>query len=214
MKKYIIFDLDWTLIKSQKKLENIIIKYLKKNFSIDEEKTKYLFSSTRWTGLAIQIQMLLWLQQDKAKEIANKIYKEINKTEKWDFFDWVPEKIKQLSKKYKLFLSTWNSTIFAEENLRKWDIYNYFEYILWSEKISKSDEHIKIFKDYIWDDDFEKYAIFVWDWEKDREIAIYCWIDFIHIDENLENRFFDKYEIKSVSDIDIILDSNFNKWEN
>ncbi|PZM84790.1 hypothetical protein DLH72_02870 [Candidatus Gracilibacteria bacterium] len=214
MKKYIIFDLDGTLIKSQKKLTNIIVNHLFENFGIEKEKLEYFFNSTRGTGLSSQIQMLLDLPEDKSKKIANDIYKKINQTEKGDFFDQVPEKIKQLSKKYKLFLSTGNSTIFAEENLRKGEIYNCFEYILGSEKISKSDEHIKIFKDYIGDDDFEKYAIFVGDGEKDREIAIYCGIDFIHIDENLENRFFDKYEIKSVSDIDIILDSNFNKGKN
>lgn len=204
MKKYIIFDLDWTLIESHNKLMNLIIKYFNKNFGIEKEKVKYLFSTTRWTALSKQVEILLEVEENKAKQIANDIYKEINLSWNARFFSWIPEKILKLSKKYKLFLSTWNSTTFAENNLKEWWIYDCFEYILWSDKISKSKEHIKIFKEISLDSDFEKNAIFVWDWEKDREIAKNCSIDFIHIDENLENKFNDKFEIKSVAEIDKI----------
>ena len=193
MKKYLIFDLDWTLIKSQKVLLELVSNYLKENFWIENEKSKYFLSSTRGMPLFEQIKEILGFDEHKAKEIANDIYKKIENTEKGNFFLWVPAKIKELRKNYKLFLSTWNSTKFAEENLKKWDIFDCFEYILWSENIWKSIEHIEIFKDYTWDKDFEKLAVFIWDWEKDRDIAKEVNIDFIHIDEDIKNYFWDKY---------------------
>lgn len=205
MKKYLIFDLDWTLIQSQKKLVKIVINYFEKNFWENKEKILNLLSTTRWMSIREITKKLLNISDEKAKKIADNIYKEINKYWDYNFFPWVIEKIEELSKQYKIFLSTWNSTIFAENNLKKWNIYNCFEYILGSEKILKSDEHIKFFKEISLDENFEKHSIFIWDWEKDREIAKFCWIDFIHIDENLENKFNDKFEIKSVTEIDKIL---------
>ena len=205
MKKYLIFDLDWTLIKSQKVLLELVSNYLKENFWIENEKSKYFLSSTRGMPLFEQIKEILGFDEHKAKEIANDIYKKIENTEKGNFFLWVPAKIKELRKNYKLFLSTWNSTKFAEENLKKWEIFDCFEYILWSENIWKNIEHIEIFKNYTWDKDFEKLAVFIWDWEKDRDIAKEANMDFIHIDEDLKNGFWDKYEIKYVSDISDIL---------
>lgn len=213
MKKYLIFDLDWTLIESHNNLTKIIKNYIYKNFppeKIDEEAINYYFENSRWTGLAVQLEKILKISKIEAAKHAKNIYDEINiNWEKWKFFPWVINKIEELSKNYKLFLSTWNSTKFAEENLKKWKIYNYFEYILWSENISKSSEHIKIFKEISLDNNFEKKAIFIWDWEKDREIAKENFIDFIHIDSELSDNFWDKYEIKSVAEISNILNSNF-----
>ena len=114
MKKYLIFDLDWTLIKSQKVLLELVSNYLKENFWIENKKSKYFLSSTRGMPLFEQIKEILGFNEHKAKEIANDIYKKIENTEKGNFFLWVPAKIKELRKNYKLFLSTWNSTKFAE----------------------------------------------------------------------------------------------------
>ena len=206
MKKYIIFDLDWTLIRSQKSLVKLVSDYFVENFWKNKSEVEYFLSTTRWESLPVQVEQILNIWKKEAQEIAEEIYKKINySVEKWDFFPWVTEKIKELSKSYKLFLSTWNSTKFAEENLKKWDIFDCFEYILWSENIWKSIEHIEIFKDYTWDKDFEKLAVFIWDWEKDRDIAKGVNMDFIHIDKYLKNDFWDQYEIKSVSEISDIL---------
>lgn len=206
MKKYIIFDLDWTLIRSQKSLVKLVSDYFVENFWKNKSEVEYFLSTTRWESLPVQVEQILNIWKKEAQEIAEEIYKKINySVEKWDFFPWVPAKIKELRKNYKLFLSTWNSTKFAEENLKKWDIFDCFEYILWSENIWKSIEHIEIFKDYTWDKDFEKLAVFIWDWEKDRDIAKGVNMDFIHIDEDLKNDFWDQYEIKSVSEISDIL---------
>ena len=105
MKKYLIFDLDWTLIKSQKVLLELVSNYLKENFWIENEKSKYFLSSTRGMPLFEQIKEILGFDEHKAKEIANDIYKKIENTEKGNFFLWVPAKIKELRKNYKLFLS-------------------------------------------------------------------------------------------------------------
>lgn len=121
-----------------------------------------------------------------------------------EFFKWIPEKIFELSKKYKLFLSTRSSTKSAEEYLKKWWIYDCFEYILWSEKICKSKQHIDFFKEITLDKDFEKFSIFIWDWEIDRFIAKETNIIFIHIDKNLEKNFYDKLEINSINEIEKI----------
>lgn len=98
MKKYLIFDLDWTLIKSQKVLLELVSNYLKENFWIENEKSKYFLSSTRGMPLFEQIKEILGFDEHKAKEIANDIYKKIENTEKGNFFLWVPAKIKELKK--------------------------------------------------------------------------------------------------------------------
>lgn len=211
MKKYIVFDLDWTLIQSQEWLWEIVYNGLKEKYDFTREEYNYYFWSTQWTWLAIQLQNFLNIPLEEAKKEASRLYDLINEwTEKWKFFPWVPEKILELQKIYKLkmFLSTWNSTKFAEENLKKWWIYECFDSILWSDEVTKWSEHIKIFKEISMDSDFEKSAFYVWDWARDREIAIENSIDFIHIDENLENKFWDKYEIKSVAEISNILNYN------
>lgn len=207
MKKYLVFDLDWTLIESQSQLFEIVINYLVKNFSADSEKIKYIASTTRWTSLSKQIEMFLDVSETEAKKIANNIYKKINSSWNSKFFEGVPEKILELKEKYKIFLSTWNSTIFAENNLKSVWIYDCFEYILWSEEISKSEEHINFFKNYFQISDFEENAVFIWDWEKDREIAQKCKMEFICIDKSEKNKFNDKFCIKSVAEIDKILEN-------
>ncbi|MBB1565248.1 HAD family hydrolase [Candidatus Gracilibacteria bacterium] len=206
MKKYLIFDLDGTLIQSAKSLTKLVTNYLVENFGKDKDTVSYFLSTTRGEGLSTQVKTILNIGQEEADSIANKIYEKINiSVQKGEFFPGVTEKIKELSKNYTLFLSTGNSTTFAEENLKKGGIYQCFKYILGSENIQKGVEHISIFKDFLKDKDFEKYSVFIGDGEKDRDIAKTCSIDFIHIDENLENTFSDKYEIKSVVDIDTIL---------
>ena len=110
--------------------------------------------------------------------------------------------IKELSKEYDLFLSTWNSTKFAKEMLDKWWIKDRFELIFWSNKIPKWHLHLESFKEYSWDEDFYKKAVYIWDWSMDRVFAREAWIDFVHI----WNRWEDKYEIDKVTKLVIILE--------
>jgi hypothetical protein len=118
------------------------------------------------------------------------------------FFDWVQDKIRELSQKYTLFLSTWNSDKFANEMLSHWWIHNCFHKIVWSSYILKSAEHIDELIKYVWDANFNSQAVLIWDWQRDRFIAKSRNIDFIHIwNENI-----DTYEIQSVTQIDTILE--------
>lgn len=206
MKKYLIFDLDWTLLKSNENLINLVVDFLVEKYNVSKEEIYYFFYRTRWVALKEQLRDFFHIDWEELEDLTNEIYSEIIKHKESKFFPWIPEKIKELSKKYTLFLSTWNSSIFAEENLEKAEIKDLFLKILWSEKIAKSSEHINIFKDLVNDENFEKNVIFVWDWQNDRKIASDNNIDFIHIDENLENKYNDKYEIKSVSEINTILE--------
>lgn len=205
MKKYLIFDLDGTLLKSNENLINLVVDFLWEKYDISKQDFLYFLNQTRWVSLKEQLREFFKISGEKLENLTKEVYNKIM-TSKNEFFIGVPEKIKELSKKYTLFLSTWNSTIFAEENLEKANIKDLFLKILWSEKIAKWPEHIDIFKDLVDDENFVKNSVFIWDWQNDRAIATSLNIDFIHIDENLENTHNDKYEIKSVSEIDRVLE--------
>ena len=201
MKKYIIFDLDWTLIHSMENAVKIILDYLKQIKQTDIEKAKYIFKTTPWMALKNQIKLLYKDNKNiNIEKITNNIYKNLLNYDA-EFFEWVPEKVKSLSKNYKLFLTTWNSTQVAIKHLKKWNILDCFELIYWSDKILKWLDHLNIFKDYSNDYDFFKKSIYVWDWQSDRIFAKKASIDFVHIwDEKI-----DEYEIGSVTELDKIL---------
>ena len=201
-KKYLIFDLDWTLIESMNDTLKIVINYLDKIPNIDIEKVKYVLETTPWMSLQNQLEIIFeWKNQINIEKIKNEIYKDILDNNDDDFFEWVISKIKELSKKHKLFLTTWNSTKTAIKYLTKWTIIDCFELIYWSDKILKWMDHLNIFKDYSKDKDFFEKSIYTWDWNMDRIFAKEAWIDFIHI----WNDKTDKYEINSVKNIDSIL---------
>lgn len=214
-KKYLIFDLDGTLINSQNWLIDLIWGFIKDHVKITKDEMAYLFNYKTWTPLEIQMCDILWSEK-KWKELTDKIYEEIlihNKKNPANFFSWVPEKILELSKKYKLFLTTWNHTDFAKEVLEKWWIIQCFEEIYWSDKIHKWMKHLEIFKENSCDKNFFEKAVYIWDWNSDREFAKIFDIDFIHIWSEKK----DKYEIKSVVEISEILwkiekKNNLRKW--
>lgn len=201
MKKYLIFDLDGTLIESMGTLIEWIIYVLKKYiWEIDEQKVRYVISNTAGSPIKKQLEMIFPdknLELDKLKEL---IYEEIL-THNANFFPWVIEKIKHLKEKYFLFLTTWNSTQVAEKHLKEAWIFELFEIIYGSEQVPKSEEHLEYFKDYSLDEDFYKKAIYIWDGNNDRILAGIKNIDFIHI----WNDKIDKYEINSVCEIDEVL---------
>jgi len=195
MKKYLIFDLDWTLIDSN---HWAILNAIRIVHKIDKtlwEKARYIFSTTPWLSIYKQLELIFeWkkIENNLIRSIWDKIYLKLRKKEdKFDFFEGIPEMIKELSKKYDLYLTTWNSTKFAKEMLKKWEIKEHFELILWSNKINKWHLHLEIFKDYSWDKDFYKKALYSWDWDMDRIFATEAAIDFVHIWKGWK----DKYEI-------------------
>jgi len=195
MKKYIIFDLDGTLIESMSDTLKLIYNELSKIKWTDMELVKYVFTQTMWKPLKKQLELIY---KDKTKseidEITNIIYKKLSQKEA-NFFDGAINTIKNLHKKwYKLYLSTWNSTDFAIKTLKRWWIINYFDIVLWSDKILKWPDHLEIFKQNSWDENFYKNAIYVWDGNSDREFAKLKNITFVHIWNDKK----DIYEINSI----------------
>lgn len=201
MKKYLIFDLDGTLIESMGTIVQVIVKELEKIPWVDIEKARYIFHSTGGTSLKEQLQMICQDESIDYDSLTEKLYDKISKVEAV-FFPQIPEKIKKLQEKYTLFLSTWNSTPTAERYLQEWWMYSYFKIILWSNEIPKWARHLEIFQQDSQDIDFYKKAIYIWDWDSDRIFAWEKWIDFIHIGNDKK----DIYEIQSVAQIDTILE--------
>lgn len=202
MKKYIIFDFDGTLVESTEDIKNLVVVFITRNFWADfDQKVRYILSTTKWTPLVIQLKMILWQREDLEK-IKEELYEIIIKESKEKFFPWVKEKIKELSTKYTLFLTTSNSTKAAKKALVNGWIIGCFSEIIWSDSLLKWPEHIKKFFDSLSDEEFYEKAIYIGDGDRDREIAMKYKIDFIHIGtDNI-----DTYEIASLKYIDPILD--------
>jgi phosphoglycolate phosphatase-like HAD superfamily hydrolase len=207
MKKYLIFDLDWTLIKSNKIWLKQILHYIKKIDKNYLKKAKYIFSTTMWMNIFDQLKLVFDDKKISDKEIKHlweKMYKRIrSKEDKMHFFKWTEDKIKKLSKKYKLFLTTWNSTQFAKDILKEWWIIKCFELIYWSDEIKKWKQHLDIFKNYSENDIFFKESIYFWDGDMDQLFAKESWIDFVRIWDFEEE---ENYVLESIAYIDNILD--------
>ncbi len=209
MKKYIIFDLDWTLISSESKIKKRVLNFIKEKEKDSYDKARYLITKTQWMPLKDFFFKIVW-NKNKAEKYSKDVYKILwHLRKKTNFFPWAKKKIKELSKKYKLFLSTWSSTKFAKDILKDGWIKDYFELIYWSDIILKWQEHLDIFADYSWDKHFFKKSIYIWDWDMDRVFAKNAKIDFIHI----WNEKKDRYEIKSIIEIDNILKILNKKWK-
>jgi FMN phosphatase YigB (HAD superfamily) len=201
--KYLIFDLDWTLINSTHKILDIIEDYFLDNYPELYDTARYYLENSQWQSLQEQLENIF---QDKklAEKETKKIYALLSSLrDKVQFFPWVLEKIKELHNKwYKLFLTTWSSTDFAKKTLKTGWILKYFEKILWSDEILKWKEHLEIFKEISQDKDFFEKSLYIWDWEMDKIFALESWIDFVRVwyrwDKN-EKR------IKSIAEIETVL---------
>jgi len=199
---YIIFDLDWTLINSTHKIIDIIEDYFLENYPDLYDTARYYVESKSSISLE-ELLELIFKNKDLAEKETKKIYKLLwNLRNKVRFFPWVQEKIKKLSKNYKLLLTTWSSTDFATKTLKDWWIYNYFEKIIWSDKILKWKKHLEIFKELMSDSDFYKKALYIWDWNMDKIFAEESGIDFVRVGNRWEKN---ERKIKSVLEIDKFL---------
>lgn len=210
MIKYLIFDLDWTLIKSNKINTLQALHYIKKTDENYLEKAKYIFSTTAWMNIFDQLKLIFDDKNFSEKivhKIWEKIYKRIRKKEdEVEFFKWVPKKIEELSKKYKLFLTTWNSTKFAKEILDSVWIKDCFQLIYWSDEIKKWSQHLNIFKNYTENDNFFNESLYFWDWEMDKLFAKESGIKFVRIWDFEEQ---ENHVLDNIANIDKIL----NKYE-
>lgn len=204
MKKYIIFDLDWTLINSTHKVIDIIEDYFLEKYPDYFDAARYYIENSQWQSLQEQLEHI-FNNKDKAEKETKKLYSLLNKLrDKIHFIPWTEDKIKELSKNYKLFLTTWSSTKFAQNTLKDWLIDKYFELIYWSDIILKWREHLEIFKQYTQDKNFFKNSIYLWDWEMDKIFAQESWIDFIRVWHRWTE---DERRIKSIKEIDSILEN-------
>jgi FMN phosphatase YigB (HAD superfamily) len=204
--KYLIFDLDWTLINSTHKILDIIEDYFLENYPDLYDTARYYLENSQWQSLQKQWQSLqkqlehIFQNKELAEKETKKIYKLLSSLRnKVRFFPWVQEKIEELYNKwYKLFLTTWSSTEFATKTLKDWWIYNYFEKVIWSDEILKWRQHLEIFKEISWDSNFYKKSLYIWDWEMDKIFALESWIDFIRVWNRWEKN---EKRIKSIIEI-------------
>jgi len=201
--KYIIFDLDWTLINSTHKIIDIIENYFLENYPELYDTARYFVENSYWMSLQEMLENI-FKNPELAEKETKKIYKLLSSLrDKVNFFPWVQEKIKELYNKwYKLFLTTWSSTDFAIKTLKDWWIYDYFEKVIWSDKILKWKQHLEIFQQLSWDPDFYKKAIYLWDWDMDKIFALESGIKFIRVWNRWEK---DENRVESIVKIDQFL---------
>ena len=179
-KKYIIFDLDWTLISSHKNINKLIFEYFKEKDPDYYDKVRYKLDFNKISNIQ---ELLKEVYQEKNSKIKHKeIYDYLDShNHKNNFLEWTIEKILELKNNYKLYLSTWSSTKFANEILEKWWVKKYFELIQWSDIIPKSEVHLDIFEEHSWDENFFEKSISIWDSMRDELFAKNRNIDFIKI---------------------------------
>jgi len=113
-----------------------------------------------------------------------------------EFFDWVIDMTKRLSKDYTLFLSSQTNDEELKKYTKQAGIYEYFDVVFGSSVMEKWEKHIEVFKLMLDDPDFENKTILIWDSDFDREIAKQAWIFFVKVWK--ENK--DYYEIDKITD--------------
>ncbi len=96
-------------------------------------------------------------------------------------FKWVPELIKHLSQWYTMFVSTRSSDETAKKILKEGNIYDYFEAVMWSTTMEKSQKHIEVFEMVSANSNFYQNCIFIGDWDIDRQVAQESGLAFIKI---------------------------------
>lgn len=201
MKKYLIFDLDGTLIDTKGKIQKAILSSIQKHTPEFYKKAQELFLIYGNFPLPYYLNQVyddIILEKNLEQHILQE-FQIIN--ENIYFFPWVCEKISQLSQNYTLFLTTASPTKVAKNALKIWWILELFEIIYGSEEVRKSEAHLEYFQEYSCDEDFYKKAVYIWDGNNDRFLAEAKNIDFIHIWNDKK----DRYEIQSVAEIDSIL---------
>lgn len=134
-------------------------------------KKKYLIFDFNWT-----------LLNDKTKEL----------------FDWVHKMLENLSKRYKLLLSSKSDDEDIKDFLKEEWVYKYFDIVFGSSVREKWPKHIEVFELYLDDQDFANRTVYIWDSELDREIAKNAWISFVKIWKEWK----DYYEIDNISELE------------
>jgi len=118
-----------------------------------------------------------------------------------ELFPGVSDFIKKMSQWYTMFVSTRSSDEWARERLKNAWIFDYFEVVMWSSVMEKWVKHIEVFEMVSESDSFDQKAVFIWDWEIDREIAYEGGLPFIKIWKEWK----DRLEADSVLDIEELI---------
>ena len=111
-----------------------------------------------------------------------------------ELFDWVRDMIKNLSKKYKILISSQSDTDDIKDFLKEEGIYDFFDIVFGGDILEKWEKHIEVFNMYLEDQNFENRTVYVWDTEFDREIAKKAGISFVKIWKEWK----DYYEIDNI----------------
>ncbi len=209
MLKYVIFDFDWTLVNSMKDTVKLVVDELTKiDKNLDEDYIRYVFKTTMWMSLKEQLKILFPNKmENEISDFLKKLYDKLWAL-KYNLFPGAKEVILNLSKDYQLFITTWNSTQAVKKTLSRENLLDYFSLILGSDKLLKWPEHINEFKYFTWDDEFEKKAIYIWDWNIDYQIAKKFGIKFVKIKDDEEGSY--DYVIDNIADL---LSLDIFKWK-
>lgn len=182
-KKYIIFDLDWTIIDTVENMYKIIINELDGKTSFKKEKIANILDENNWKSIKdILIILLPNLSKIELIKIEKNILNLSLKSLDLSIFKkWIVTLIKELSNEYQIFLTSWNHINYIDKVLNLWEIQKCFTKVLWSENFPKSEKHLEIFKEIVKDKDFYSKSIYIWDWKIDELNAKKKWIDFVVI---------------------------------
>lgn len=195
MKKYIIFDLDWTLIKKHK--VDIYEFLLKKIKNISEEKfvlANIIIEEDYWIR-AKKLLEKIDLEVKQSEIIMKEIHQIVDElSDKQELFNDTVEIIEKLSQKYDLFISSVSSDWMVQNFLEKPEIKWKIRAWLWSSKIQKWVKHISRFKEMTNNKKFEKQSIFIWDSETDKILAQKSGIDFIEVSDWVSLSILEKIE--------------------
>ncbi|MDD3646089.1 MAG: HAD-IA family hydrolase [Candidatus Gracilibacteria bacterium] len=203
MKKYLIFDFDGTLICSTNKIIDVIGNYFFKNYPDLEDTARYYLQNSQGMSLLEQMKTV-FDNKITAEKVTKELYILLNTLRnKVSFIPGVQKKIRKLSKKYRLFLTTGSSTRFAKETLKDGSIEDCFELIYGSDEVLKGKDHIDIFKEYTQDENFYKNSLYIGDGDMDKLFAQESGIDFIRVGTRGTS---DEVKISSVTYIDNILE--------
>lgn len=197
MKRYIILDLDGTIINSENTIESEFLR------AVELYKKEYLenakYSRKTVSGMGYRDFLATIFETKEDIDYMEKKVQEILERSKLGFtpFPKAVETIETLSKNYTLFLSTWCYTNVAIDILTHLDILKYFAHVQGSEIIPKSLKHIEICKDITLDPEFEKYALSVGDGTVEKQVAQQANIDFIQVGGSQTNA----YYISSIAEL-------------
>lgn len=187
MKKYIIFDLDGTLLKPHKvDIYELLLEEINK-ISPEKYVQAQGLIKNNYGIRAKKLLEMLDFPTSQVETIMNYLIGVVEwLKETWEFFPEVQEVIETLSSQFTLILSTVSSDEYAHFILEKYALHQNFGLILGSTHIQKWDDHIMRMREFLAQDDFTTQTIFIGDSDHDASIAEKHEIDFIRVPNGVD----------------------------